>query len=76
MKIVQKFFIVNGVRHSVWCPDWARWIAMDEDEDVWVFDSKPDARYVYWMNSFHGRRCQVITDPYHQGWCNSLRRLR
>jgi hypothetical protein len=58
-----KKFRCDGVDHTVWCPNWAEWIAIDWDKSVRVFGVfKPIKFRGQWMNCADS--CEVDIPPY------------
>lgn len=39
-------------------PEWAQWLAMDEDRVWWWFENKPDAKWTVWCRK--GVRSQLV----------------
>lgn len=53
-EVVSFNLLVDGIHIKSELPKWARYASVDQDGEVWVFDSKPDlcrvdqSRYGYW----------------------------
>ena len=57
-------------------PDWARWIAMDEDGLWWCYEAEPHQHHKGWYENEVGRSQKVIADKSSSvKWRNSLKKV-
>lgn len=53
------------------CPKWAKWAAVDESGECYVYSNKPSINHLAWLWSLVGR-CKYIDDYDPSDWKNSL----
>lgn len=56
-------------------PDWARWVAQDEDGSWWAFEVEPHLASRSWYENEIGRSEKIGTEHLENNWKESLQRL-
>ncbi len=56
-------------------PDWARWIAQDEDGAWWAYEAEPNQQHNGWYENEVGRIQRLRQGEPNPDWRNALRRV-
>lgn len=57
-------------------PEWAAWLAQDEDGTWWVYEAEPNKQHNGWYENEVGRFVRLGKDTPPVDWETTLRRLR
>ena len=54
-------------------PEWANWLAQDEDGSWWCYEQEPNQSHQGWYENEVGRSKRLATSQPNRFWANSLR---